>query len=213
MQFNTLSRLVSQSSRILQILSLPCPALPCPQLIFQWSQLGTWALFMWRKAQEFLLWIPNKQWNYDLNSIFVTINAANEYCCKTKWINQGNEMTFEIVRVHWNWLVYSVYCLQVETGLLLSSGARERDRCYQALKHSISHDYGSGNHVMFAMTLLEVRWNISLWLEGGGWVRGQRIRMMTWSYSLSLSLSLSLSYSSLFLLLHLSSNQPNKTFL
>ena len=35
-------------------------------------------------------------------------------------------MTFEIVRVHWNWLVYYVYCLQVETGLLLSSGARER---------------------------------------------------------------------------------------
>ena len=33
----------------------------------------------------------------------------------------------------------------------------ERDGCYQALELSISHDYGSGNYVMFAMTLLEVR--------------------------------------------------------
>ena len=175
---------------------------------------------MWRKAQEFLLWIPNKQWNYDLNRIFVTINAANEYCCKTKWINQGNEMTFEIVRVHWNWLVYSVYCLQVETGLLLSSGARERDRCYQALKHSISHDYGSGNHVMFAMTLLEVKYGEIFrcgWKGEAGW----EDREYEWwldhtlspSLSLSFSLSFSLSYSSLFLLLHLSSNQPNKIFL
>ena len=50
------------------------------------------------------------------------------------------------------------YCLQVETGLnFFSSGAGETELLPSLETSLVSHDYGSGNHVMFAVTLLEVR--------------------------------------------------------
>ena len=140
-----------------------------------------------------------KWWTTEILFLF-QFNPASEYCFKTK----TKEIKWRLLLWYWYW--ESTLDL---TSILPSGGNRftwcwrERERemlpCYQALKPSISHDCGSGNHVMFAMTLLEVRWNISLWLEGGGWVRGQRIRMMLGHTLISLIL---------FLLLHLSSNQP-----